>query len=230
MSKPFITFILALVIGFTVKSQTLRYFEFKVSCGYGNWQDTSFIAATSNPAVISSVLADLDLPYNQRRFINGKIDNGNDGYNHNAGHWFLWHFIPDNLQLAEMAVELCDGCPYSAVDADTAYWISNVGYFCPWGGKPAREISSPVGIIEPDLNTAVLVYPNPVSGTLNLKRNSRGNISVTVYNSRGLELTTLLLSKQTEIIDISDFPDGLYFLKIADSNRTGLKKVVVRNK
>jgi hypothetical protein len=141
MKKTGLTFIMLLTLGFIGKAQT-RFFEFSTStfCGHGNWQDTSFIASTSNQAVIDSVLANLARPLNQRNFINGPIDYGNGGHNHNANHWFLWHFMPSQWSLVELAMEVCDGCPYTDVDADTAYWVGNVGRFCPWSGRPVRDL------------------------------------------------------------------------------------------
>ena len=56
-------------------AQTTRYFEFSVpECGHGNWQDTSFIAATDDPAIIADVLEDITKPFQERRFIIGPID------------------------------------------------------------------------------------------------------------------------------------------------------------
>ncbi|MCB0518056.1 MAG: hypothetical protein H6577_09740 [Lewinellaceae bacterium] len=78
-------------------AQTTRYFEFSVpDCGHGNWQDTSFIAATDDPAVIADVLEDMSKPFEERRFIIGPIAYGHGGHNHNAGHWFLWHTPPNS--------------------------------------------------------------------------------------------------------------------------------------
>ena len=48
MKKLLLSIILGLSICFTSISQITRYFEFTTNCGYGNWQDTSFIAATSD--------------------------------------------------------------------------------------------------------------------------------------------------------------------------------------
>jgi hypothetical protein len=230
MKKIGLTFILVLTIGFIGKAQTTRYFEFSTTCGHGNWQDTTFIASTSDQVVIDTVLANIARPLNQRKFINGTIDYGNGGHNHNASHWFLWHFIPNQWSLAEMAIEVCDGCPYTDVDADTAYWVGNIGRFCPWSGKPVREVSIPVGINDPIFENGILLYPNPVKDKLNFKWNSLNNISVTIYNSIGQELSTGFLSNQNKIIDISELENGLYFLKISDRNKTGIKKIIVDGK
>ena len=222
-------FILILTIGFNGKAQT-RYFEFSTNCGHGNWQDSTFIASTSNQVLIDSVLANIARPLNQRKFINGYIDYGNGGHNHNASHWFLWHFIPNQWDLVDVAIEVCDGCPYTDVDADTSYWIGNIGHYCPWSGRPVREVSDPLGIIAPNPENEIFVYPNPTKDKLFLKWNSINNITVTLYNSIGQELSLILLSKQNETIDITNLHNGIYFLKITDDCKTKVEKIIVDKK
>ncbi len=214
MEKTALSFILIIMISLIGKAQTTRFFEFSTTCGHGNWQDTTFIASTSNQTVIDLVLANLERPLIQRNFINGPIDYGNGGHNHNGNHWFLWHFIPNQWNLVEMAIELCDGCPYSDVDTDPAYWVGTIGQFCPWSGRPIREVPKPLGINEQIFENGILIYPNPAKDKLNLKWNNLNNISVTIYNSIGQVLSNALLSNQNKIMDVSVLENGLYFLKI----------------
>jgi hypothetical protein len=80
-------------------------------------------------------------------------------------------------------MEVCDGCPYTDVDADTAYWVGTVGQFCPWSGRPVREVADPIlGINDPIFENEILLYPNPAKDELNLKWNNLINISVTIFN------------------------------------------------
>lgn len=55
MKKLALTLILSLTISIISNAQTTRYFKFTTACGHGNWQDGSFIAATSDQAVINDV-------------------------------------------------------------------------------------------------------------------------------------------------------------------------------
>ena len=67
------------------------------------------------------------------------------------------------------------------------------------------------------------VYPNPTSGMLTVK--SEATISqITIFNQRG----QLVLSNYNKnIIDISKINQGIYFVKIKDTNGdVGVKKVV----
>jgi hypothetical protein len=156
---------------------------------------------------------------------------GNKGHNHNANHWFLWHFIPNEWRLVELAIEICDGCPYTDLDTKTAYWVENIGRFCPWTGRPVREVSDPtLRINDPSYDNEISLYPNPAKDILHLKWDGINKISVTFYNSVGQELSKFFLSNNKSIIDISELQNGLYFLKINDGNKTGIKKLIINGK
>lgn len=225
-----LTLILVVTMGIAIKAQTVRYFEFSTTCGHGNWQDTTFIASTSDQVLIDTVLANMARPLNQRKFISGNIDYGHGGHNHNASHWFLWHFVPTQWDLVEVAIEVCDGCPYTDVNADTAYWIGNIGHYCPWSGRPVRVVSVPLGISEATFENEFLFYPNPAKDRLHLKWNGVNTISVTICNHMGQELLTTFVSKQSDLIDITNFQNGIYYLKINNGRKNGVEKIIVEGK
>jgi hypothetical protein len=228
MKKVGLIIILVLTLGFIAKAQTTRYFEFITDCGHGNWQDTSFIASTSNQILIDSVLANIARPINQRKIISGQIDYGNGGHNRNATHWFLWHFIPTQWDLVDAAVEICDGCPYTDIDSNPYYWIeTSIGYYCPWSSKPVREVSNPLGIDESIFENDFLLYPNPSKDKLILDWSSKNDISATIHNSNGQEVMGVFLSSQNNTINISSIEKGLYFLKIRDNNKIAIKKFII---
>lgn len=230
MIKISITLFLTLFIGLTVQAQTTRYFEFSTICGHGNWQDTTFIASASDQVLIDTVLANLARPIDQRKFINGLIDYGNGGHNHNATHWFLWHFIPNQWELVEATFEVCDGCPYSDVDADTATWVGILGQFCPWSGRPVREVSKPLSINKKDLENDIILYPNPAQDEVSLKCDNLIDLSVTIYNSFGQELSATFLPNRNNSIRINHLQDGVYFLKIIEGGRIGMKTLIIDRK
>ncbi len=211
------------------QAQTMRYFEFMTSCGHGNWQDTTFIASTSDQVVIDTVLANLSKPLNQRKFISGKIDHGDGGINHNASHWFLWHFIPNEWNLVDFATEVCDGCPYTDVDADTFYWIGTIGQFCPWAGIPVREVSDPAsGMDKNQWQEEVTIFPNPAIKTLNVTWKNSSRVYMTVYNILGQEYTTFIVSNQNEIVDVNQLDQGIYFVRITDLKNTCVKRLMIQ--
>ncbi|MDO5970149.1 hypothetical protein Q4Q35_10050 [Flavivirga aquimarina] len=123
---------------------TKRYFRFN-SCpesSHGNWQDTSFVAATSNPIVIEQCLDQLKLPVASRGlFPLGKIEKGSSGYNKNATHAFNWHFVEDSWEMVELGIEIYDGCAYS--DAELANYSESLGSYGGWGNRVLEEITNP---------------------------------------------------------------------------------------
>ena len=93
----------------------------------------SFVVQTADPQFIADARAQLALPARERRmFPVGRLVAG-DG-NHNMP--WSWHL--EQVQMAEMSIELCDGRP-SMVEADLRYWINRVQSFCPWGAYVAGE-------------------------------------------------------------------------------------------
>jgi len=96
----------------------------------------SLYASTSDPDLIAKAQAELGRPLDQRRLsINGKISRGDDG--HHTG--WRWHFVPDEWDLVEMSIELCDGTG-AMVEKNLDYWIDKVGRFCPWGSRVVEAI------------------------------------------------------------------------------------------
>ena len=119
----------------------LRYFRFS-SCPketHSNWQDTSFVAATSNPEVIAKCLAELRLPLEERTlFPLGKLAQGNAGYNKNATHNFSWHFIENDWEMVENGIEIYDGCAYT--DAELSDYLNTVERYGGWGNRVLEEL------------------------------------------------------------------------------------------
>lgn len=219
---PFILISLSLA-----NAQTTRYFQFTTECGHGNWQDTAFVAATSDQDVIDAVLANIALPIEERQFISGPIDYGNGGVNHNANHWFLWHFTPNEWSLADFAIEVCDGCPYTDVDADTAYWVGNLGQFCPWSGKPVREVSLVSEVKDPTFGQSEpMFYPNPTQGQITLNLQESEGATVQVFNTIGQELGRISYAQFQQTMDISYLQQGIYYLKFTKGKSTVLQKLV----
>lgn len=119
-----------------------RFFRFS-SCpaeNHGNWQDTSFIAATADPNVIQQCLDQLAVPFDERNlFPLGLLANGSGGYNTNASHHFSWHLKEDDWELVEMSVEIYDGCAYS--DAELGNYLENVQRYGGWSNRVLEEIT-----------------------------------------------------------------------------------------
>ncbi len=227
MKKAKLIIALFFITGFITKAQTIRYFEFGTTCGHGNWQDTSFIASTTNQTLIDSVFANINRPKSLRKHIHGAIDYGNAGHNRNASHWFLWHFIPNQWDLVDVSVEVCDGCPYSDVDADTAYWVGNIKEYCSWAGVPLREVAAPLGFTERDFEKEIIFLPNPTRGIFQLRGFKFAENSILeVYNILGEKINQLEAINSKLEIDLSNQANGVYFIKMYIGQIILTKKVI----
>jgi hypothetical protein len=66
---------------------------------------------------------------------NGRILRGSGAANHNAPH--AWHLHPEDIEIVDVAIEVCDGRP-SYVDANVAEYVDVIGRYCPWGAQLVR--------------------------------------------------------------------------------------------
>lgn len=217
------------IMSFTMNGQPLRYFEFKTLCftnGNNTWQDSSFIAATSDTVLIDSLYADLSRPDTMRKMIIGPVDTGNAGYNHNVSHWFLWHFIENQWTLTQGAVEICDGCP-TGVDACVSCFIQ-IHAYCPWSSYVNREINISGISGSPGIND-FFIYPNPGRKIITLETTGviKG-MSLAISNVFGQEVITGRITGHRTLIDISGLPKGSYIVRLKNDKTGFPAKLIVK--
>jgi hypothetical protein len=78
------------------------------------------------------------------------------------------------------------------------------------------------------INT-VVVYPNPAIDNLNIKLDTE-NASIIIYDIKGRILFSEMEYKNEEGIDIQNFENGVYYLKVTTSKRTSTHKFIKSNK
>ena len=88
-----------------------------------------------------------------------------------------------------------------------------------------------VGITEDAAQKTVLVYPNPSTGKFifDLKSISTNeNTSICIYDTRGQKIYESDKSavKNSGTIDISDYSDGIYIMKVVSANSTETLKII----
>jgi hypothetical protein len=73
------------------------------------------------------------------------------------------------------------------------------------------------------------IYPNPASEKISIKNNTKqANISLEIYSSNGQKILQTQLKSKTEI-DVSEWNNGLYFLKFVALDEVSyplIKKIV----
>jgi len=90
-----------------------------------------FRAWTTNPQTIQD-LHKLKQGTSTANIPNGHILYGSGRARHNAP--YHWHLDPQDLAMAERAIEVCDGRP-SYVEENVDEFVGTVGRYCPWQAR-----------------------------------------------------------------------------------------------
>jgi hypothetical protein len=87
----------------------------------------------TNPDTIQQLL-DLQAGTSSANIPNGRILRGPGEADHNAP--WSWHLDPQDIEMAEITIELCDGMP-SYVEANLDEFVDTVQRYCPWAAELA---------------------------------------------------------------------------------------------
>lgn len=86
---------------------------------------------------------------------------------------------------------------------------------------------STVGLNEFNNNEIIEVYPNPTNGEFHISSNIK-NLNVTVYSVDGkIVLSNIIITETNQLIDLSDFESGVYFVKISNNKKQKTIRLVV---
>lgn len=90
-----------------------------------------FSVWVTNPQTIQQIL-DLQRGVSNANIPNGVILRGPGKADHNEP--WSWHLDPEQIEMAEVTMELCDGTP-SFVEEELDYFVATVGRYCPWSAR-----------------------------------------------------------------------------------------------
>jgi hypothetical protein len=105
----------------------------------------------------------------------------------------------------------------SCIEVDNATW-SNANWPFIDATTSFSENCSAVGILENNESTAILAYPNPTTGSIYLSEPA--NITLSDLSGK-----LLLEEKNTNQLDISGLPAGMYFLHFGENNNQIVKVI-----
>ena len=75
------------------------------------------------------------------------------------------------------------------------------------------------------MENSFVLYPKPASDYISVISNEAGNLLI--YNSLGQEMTTEKLFAGKNIVNVSDFPNGIYFCKIRNEGFSESEKIII---
>jgi PKD repeat protein len=115
---------------------------------------------------------------------------------------------------------------------DVEYWGSGAGT-----SGTALNLKGTVVAVVCDISTGekeilgtlsqTSIYPNPSVGTLNVALTTKELSTVSVYNMLGEVVFSFTKNTQLFTVDMNNQPNGVYFVKVKNSNHITTKKVVL---
>ncbi len=90
-----------------------------------------FYVRATDPEAVSALKARVQS--GEVSVVLGQVVQGDGGFN---APW-SWHLDPASVEVADAAMELCDGRP-SMVQKDVGKWIAEARVFCPWSAKVVK--------------------------------------------------------------------------------------------
>jgi hypothetical protein len=91
----------------------------------------TFRVWVTNEETIEQIFA-LDAGESMAAIPNGTLHYGPGEFDHNLP--WGWHLDPEEIEMAEMTIELCDGNP-AFVEAELDYFVETVGNYCTWAAE-----------------------------------------------------------------------------------------------
>ncbi|MBL6871604.1 MAG: T9SS type A sorting domain-containing protein [Flavobacteriales bacterium] len=109
----------------------------------------------------------------------------------------------------------------------TAYMDSTLGFFCPRIVKALSLAGPTVDVIENNSYSDILIYPNPVSGTINFNATSKIK-SIKIYNQLGTLVKQFNPNSLNYNFNTEEMPNGIYISQISTTEKDYVEKVILK--
>jgi hypothetical protein len=73
------------------------------------------------------------------------------------------------------------------------------------------------------------IYPNPSDGLIHLDIENNKNTRIEIYHLNGILLFSKSLGSVSDILDVSDYPKGVYLMKVIQDRSISIKKIIIGN-
>lgn len=133
---------------------------------------------------------------------------------------YLWHFGDGNTSTLQN--------PSHNYSSEGVYTVKLFAYKCGLIDSTEQTISIEPSDIQEQNVHAFNIYPNPTATTFTLTADSRfSGTDYKIYNVEGRIILTGKINATQTIIDLKDFPSGIYIIKINDALNHTLKVIKV---
>jgi hypothetical protein len=119
------------------------------------------------------------------------------------------------------------GNPDMSMAKATAYMDSTLGFFCPRLVKALALDGPIVDVIENNSYSDILIYPNPVSGTINFNAPSKIK-SIKIYNQLGTLVKQFNPNSLNYNFNTDEMPNGIYISQISTTEKDYVEKVILK--
>tara|TARA_B100000780_G_C21029481_1_gene412750 strand:- start:553 stop:1044 length:492 start_codon:yes stop_codon:yes gene_type:complete len=72
------------------------------------------------------------------------------------------------------------------------------------------------------------IYPNPADNIITVKHELSSNLEVSIYTVTGAQVSSTIVSGNTNTIDVSALPAGYYILKAKAGNLEHVEKLIIQ--
>ncbi|MCR9182044.1 MAG: T9SS type A sorting domain-containing protein [Flavobacteriaceae bacterium] len=117
------------------------------------------------------------------------------------------------------------GGPVSLADSDGLIIYSTNGNYGSGESENFSVSNSPLSLNEND-EMAVLIYPNPTSGILNVQ--TKNNLNITIFDLTGKQVFNTTDVSNGNQIDLSALNTGLYLVKMNDGINNSTQKLIIK--
>lgn len=179
------------------------------SCASSDTVTVNLLALATASSVSETVTGfNADFTVNNPQNITSYLWNFGDGSTLNGTSPNAQHTYANGTYNMYVVINNNNGC-----DADTL--------------KTTVLISDDTSVDEETLNNVIQIYPNPTSGIIQIQNNLNKAINqVVIYDYAGKEIYSTVINESKSYMNISDLPQGIYFIKAIVNEQFTVKKIV----